>query len=480
MAYLWKASNHNVRLEKNAMNKLFVFTLLLAGMVGAAEAKVTPLVIKSTFTNDTWFPLPIEQMKSAAIDTALTKISSTNKFAFLYASEDNSINSGTLSLAVSLVEPAESAQLTIKLNLPDNKGSFVSSSSVSLSDKNYKRIYNALQDLGYAAAEQLDLSISEIENDEPGDKRVDTIYEEIMSLNINFIKLQKDINANAVTSHNKAIYSRLDKLDTIIDKLDEHHAYVKESNESQNKKLDSIYSELQKLNIGSNTGNSPPDVSKLTPFDIKVLPIVNTAIKLKYKKDFSGSRNILAKVFKNTQISKLFKNVVEEELFINLPLYEADTKKTELSYGFMDQVNGDKYQTTVNHIRTLYETVLARPDVLFEKRADIKQKMDSLMISADSMSAVVKMMRKNELFNLKTMLRVHMQRMMVFGSSGNKGLCPTDKQITTVIRKANMKILKLGSLKQSGEWCNLYLTDDNKNSEHIKFNYDEVIITEKT
>lgn len=463
------------------MKKLFIFTLLyLVGMVGAAEAKVIPLVIKSTFTNDIWFPLPIEQMKSAAIDTALTKISSTKKFAFLYESEYNSINSGVLSLAVSLVEPAESAQLTIKLNLPDNKGSFVSSSSVSLSDKNYKQIYNALQNLGSATADQLNLSISEIENNEPGDKRVDKIYEEIMSLNVNVIKLHKDINANSVASHNKAVYSRLGKLDTIIDKLDEHHEYVKESNNLQNKKLDSIYSELQKLNIGSNTSNSLPDVRKLTPFDIKLFPIVDTAIRLKYKKDFSGARNTLSKVVKNAHISKLFKSAIEEELFINLPLYEADTKKTELSYGFMDQVTGDKYQKTVNHIRDLYETVLKRPDVLFEKRAEIKQKMDSLMISADSMSAVVIMMRKNELFNLKTLLRVNMQRMMVLGSRGNNGLCPTDEQIALTIRKANMKILKLGSLKQSGEWCDLYLTDENNNSEHIKFNYEEVIITEKT
>ncbi|MCW8830126.1 MAG: hypothetical protein OQK32_01235, partial [Gammaproteobacteria bacterium] len=110
---------------------------------------------------------------------------------------------------------------------------------------------------------------------------------------------------------------------------------------------------------------------------------------------------------------------------------------------------------------------------------EIKQKMDSLMISADSMGAVVKMMRRNELANFKIMLQVEMQRMMISGYGSKNGLCPDKDKLATVIRKANMKILKLGSLKQSGQWCNLYLTDDHNNSEHIKFNYNEVIIVDK-
>lgn len=481
------------------MRKPLLLTLLcFICMVGAAEAKIIPLVIKSTFTNDLWYPLPVEQMKSAAVDTALMKISSTKKFAFLYDSKNRAKNPGSLSLAVTLVEPAESAQLTIKLSLPDNKGSYVSSASVSLGNKNHKQIYESLQELGGAAADQLNLSASDIENNDDNDKQSNIIYNEILLLNKNVIKLHNDlkehkntntgsditiynnISDSAAGSHNKAIYTRLGKLDTIINKLDAHHNYVKKSNEVQNEKLDSIYSELQKLNIGSNTSNAPPDVRELTSFDIKLLPIVDSAIKLKYKKDFTGAANILSKVVKTKRISKLFKRAVEEEFFINLPLYEADTKKTELSYAFMDQVKGDKYEKTVSHIRSLYERVLKRPDVLFKKRAEIKQKLDTLMISADSMGAVVKMMRKNELFNLKTMLRVHMQRRMMGGYGRKDGMCPTDEQIEKVMRKASMKIFKLGSLKESRQWCDLLLTDDNNISEQIKFNYEEAIITDKS
>lgn len=463
------------------MKKLFLLTVIyLTSMAGIADAKVFPLIVKSSFTNDLWYPLPAEQMKAAAIDTALTKISATRKFAFLYETNDDSKKLGTLDLSVTLIEPAESAKLTIKLNLSDNKGSFVSSSSVSLSDKNYKQIFEALQELGNAAADQLNLSTSEISSNETGDEKTEDLYNEIVSLNVNVINLHNEISKEAIASHNIAIYNRLGKLDTIINKLDAHHDYVRKSDEIQNKKLDSIYTELKKLNVGANTNNSLPDARELTPFDIKLLPMVNTAIKLKYKKDFSGAESILSRIIMTKGISQSFQQVVEEELLINLPIYEADTKKTELSYGFMDQVKGDKYQETFNRIRSLYESVLKRPDILFEKRAEIKQKLDSLMISADSMSAVVKMIRKNELHNLKAMLQIHMQRRMFSGYRKNNGLCPTNEQLSKVIRKANIQILKLGSLTQSDKWCDLYLTDGNNNSEHIKFNYEEVIITDKT
>jgi len=461
------------------MKKLFILIpLYLIAMASTVEAKVIPLVVESTFTNDTWFPLPVDQMKAAAVDTALTKISSTKKFAFLYKSEDKNIRPGSLNLAVTLVEPAESAKLTIKLNLPENGGSYVSSSSVSLRDKDHKQIFETLQKLGSAAADQLNLSASEIKSIDTSDVQSNKIYNEIMSLNINVIELHKSIGNSGAASHNMAINTRLGKLDTIISKLDEHHNYVKKNDELQNRKLDSIYSELQKLNIGTNTGNSPPDGKELSLFDVKLLPIVDTAIKLKYKKDFSGARNILSKVVKSREISKLFRSAVEEELLINLPLYEADTKKTELSFAFTDQVKGDKYQKTVDHIRSLYESVLKRPDVLFKKRIEIKQQLDSLMISADSMGAVAKMMRMNELNNLKVMLRVHMQRKMAMGSRGNDGFCPKDDELQKVIRKASMSVFTLNSIKESNNWCILLLDDGNNKSEQIKFNYEEAIIVD--
>jgi len=461
------------------MKKLFILIpLYLAAMVGTVEAKVIPLIIKSTFTNDIWFPLPVEQMKAAAVDTALTKISSTKKFAFLYESEDKSVKPGLLSLSVTLVEPAESAKLTIKLNLPENNGTYVSSSSVSLRNKDHKQIFETLEQLGTAAADQLNLSASEIESIDTSDNQSNKIYNEIMSLNINVIELHKSIGNSGAASHNKTIHTRLGKLDTIINKLDEHHNYVKKNDKLQNRKLDSIYTELQKLNIGTNTGNSPPEGKELTPFDLKLLPIINTAVKLKYKKDFTGAKNILSKVVNTKGISKLFRKAVEEELLINLPLYEADTKKTELSYAFIDQVKGDKYKRTVGRITSLYESVLKLPDVLFKKRVEIKQKLDSMMISADSMGAAVKFMRKNDLHNLKTMLRVHMQRRMMIGSRGDNSFCPDEDQLTDVFKTANLNVFKFKSITESGDWCELNLTDGSNNYKLIKFNYDEVIIPE--
>ena len=103
-----------------------LFTLLISAQQFAL-ASVSPVVITSEIVNDSWFPLPLEQMKDAAVDTALTRISETGNFAFLF-NPDKARNkaAGALNLKVTLVEPAESAKITIKLNLPNQGGTYVS------------------------------------------------------------------------------------------------------------------------------------------------------------------------------------------------------------------------------------------------------------------------------------------------------------------------------------------------------------------
>lgn len=52
-------------------------------MSGIVSAGVTPLVISSEFKTENWFPLPVDQMESAAVDAALTRLSGFGQFAFL-------------------------------------------------------------------------------------------------------------------------------------------------------------------------------------------------------------------------------------------------------------------------------------------------------------------------------------------------------------------------------------------------------------
>ncbi len=59
----------------------------LLGFCSAASASISPLVVSTQFHNENWFPLPAEQMKSAAVDTALMRLSETGQFAFLYAAK---------------------------------------------------------------------------------------------------------------------------------------------------------------------------------------------------------------------------------------------------------------------------------------------------------------------------------------------------------------------------------------------------------
>ena len=252
--------------------RIFLFYLLV--ICYPASAAVTPLVITSQFKNDSWFPLPIEQMESAAVDSALSRLSEIGYFAFLYQpTAELAKPAGTLDLTVTLVEPAESAKITIRLNLPDKQGSYVSSSSVSLSKMTHQGIFNALQQLGNDGATQLTETLQSVLPERPLDKQQQAIRDQIMALNLSIIKLNTSIGgmqqgARNQDQHNTAIMQKLGDLDTLAKRIDAQHEYIKQSNLQQNRKLDAIHAEITKLNIGSNTNNRPPASETLTDYDI--------------------------------------------------------------------------------------------------------------------------------------------------------------------------------------------------------------------
>jgi hypothetical protein len=78
------------------------------------SAHAQPFVVSTeiTISNGDWYPLPEHDMKAAAVDTALAELTKGGLFTIVDGSKKNK-----LGLNISLIGPAETAKLTIQVNL---------------------------------------------------------------------------------------------------------------------------------------------------------------------------------------------------------------------------------------------------------------------------------------------------------------------------------------------------------------------------
>lgn len=436
--------------------------IAVLGFCSAASASVTPLVVSTQFHNDNWFPLPVEQMKSAAVDTALTRISETGQFAFLYAAAGQlAARTGSLDLEVSLVEPAESAKIFIRLSLPDNQGTYVSTASASLHGKDYQGIFAAFQQLGIEGAEQITASLKNL-TAKTGSAADQDIRNQIIDLNLHVIKLGSEISQYQQNSHDQEIVAQLGKLDTIIDRLDAQQDYAKQSDRVKNQKLDAIYSEIKKLNIGSNTDNRPPSSEELSAYDIAQLPKLKQAREFKFDKQFNEARAILVKMADDNKLSPGFRAAIVEELNINLALYEAEIVKNDVSGLFMRYLKNDEYKRKLAHVNKLYDSVLAQKDLALKTRLAVNQKKDELNLTGDSMETASMAMRNASLENMRMALRSALarhntMRAMRIKGSGD-GDCPNQETIDRLMKQARLSdpVVAYTSHEQS---CELVLEE---------------------
>ena len=141
----------------------FIYALILLGAIQfecASSASPIPVRTETIFSNQNWFPLPEHDMKAAAIDSALSVLSDGGHLVLVLRDQKADERTGALELHVSLIEPAETAKLTIALHLPGGP-SYVSSASTSLHGKDFQGIYEALESIGRSAAKQLNAKLTE-------------------------------------------------------------------------------------------------------------------------------------------------------------------------------------------------------------------------------------------------------------------------------------------------------------------------------
>lgn len=123
--------------------------MLLLFSVVSVHAQPYTVSTEITISNGDWYPLPEQDMKAAAVDTALAELTKGGLFSIVDSNEVNKLD-----LNISLIGPAETAKLTIQVNLK-GRPTYVSTASISVHDMDFQGIYNAFEHIGLVAAQRL-------------------------------------------------------------------------------------------------------------------------------------------------------------------------------------------------------------------------------------------------------------------------------------------------------------------------------------
>ena len=138
------------------ISHLFLGVLFFTLFFYAAAILAKPFTVSTEVNIRTgdWFPLPVEDMKAAAVDTALAELTKGGLFSITAEPDTSNRHANKLRLEISLIGPAETAKLTIMVNLKD-QASYVSTASISVHDMDFQGIYNAFEHIGLVAAQRL-------------------------------------------------------------------------------------------------------------------------------------------------------------------------------------------------------------------------------------------------------------------------------------------------------------------------------------
>ena len=126
----------------------------LAAGAGASEPiRVTHSI---SIRNGNWIPLPVEELRHAAGDAALSRLTDAGRLHLLEKNESagNLGDTGSLALEIALIGPAETAKLTMTLDV-EGSPTLVSTASISVHDLDHAGIYDALEHVGERAADRM-------------------------------------------------------------------------------------------------------------------------------------------------------------------------------------------------------------------------------------------------------------------------------------------------------------------------------------
>jgi len=133
---------------------LLASLVLLDSALGMAFEAREPIPVSQSISirHGDWVPLPVEDMRRAAGDAALSRL--TDAGLLHVANGSGRSDLGSLALEVSLIGPAETAKLTITLDVPGSP-TLLSTASISVRKLDHAGIYAAFEHVGTRAADRL-------------------------------------------------------------------------------------------------------------------------------------------------------------------------------------------------------------------------------------------------------------------------------------------------------------------------------------
>ena len=127
------------------------FPLLAALAVPSQARNTQPVVLATSFENESWFPLMKKEMERSMVDTALQELTGAN---LIELTDEGDVMAGRLEIEGALVERAETGKVTITFKA-HKVASLVTTASVSLHAMNHDGIFRAMSGVGREAGKKM-------------------------------------------------------------------------------------------------------------------------------------------------------------------------------------------------------------------------------------------------------------------------------------------------------------------------------------
>ena len=380
------------------------------------QASISPVVIDSYFKIGSWQPLPEDKIKSAAVESALSEVSKTKRFAFFTSPQPN-IKTGKLRITINLVEAAETATVSILLQQA-NGVSISSTHSESLKNQGFDGIYKRFQKAGSMAGMKLVTTynsriplVIEQKVSQGDQTRVNYLENQIISINNNIIK-QSDNNPVRSEAKLEFILSELQSIKNEYDKLAK-----KEDIHKQGVKIDKVLNEVGELN--KRIDNKPStqinvkqnyvienaligktkisDQSSPGRDDAKAKQLYDDAMALKPYKKYNEAEKKLQHAMKMS-ISSGLSSLILDELNYSLPMFEAQSIAIDLGRNFQAYSKSGQHKKMLDRITFLYKTALKNNQHDFQRTRQIQQRLDQHLNTGQAMSAALSVQSKSNAY----------------------------------------------------------------------------------
>lgn len=434
-----------------------VLLIFLAGF--NVQADISPVVIETVFEIGNWQPLPEDKIKSAAVDSALSEISKTKRFAF-FTSRQPGLKTGTLKITVHLVEEAETATVSILLQQIDGV-SVSSTHSESLKSQLYDGIYKRFQLAGSTAGKKMvkvleSQMVANANQTVPAkdQRRVDYLESQIIEINKNIMQLTGNSSIR-IEAKLEYILSELKSIHNSHNELAK-----KEDIQKQGVKIDKVLDEVGQLNkkmdnkpvtqinVKQNyvienvlTGQSKiPGAGQSGRDEDKARQLYNESQELKQNKEYRKAEDRLQQALRLT-ISSGLSSLILDELNYALPMFEAQSTAIVLGGNFQAYAKTGQHTVMLDRITSLYKTTLKNNQQNFQRTRAIQAALDQHLNTSSAMFAAIS--AQNKIYAYEVHRYMEMEYMM-------EGKYPDKKKFSSLLKQYHLRY-KVLSYQVSGK-----------------------------